>query len=101
MTATKPASARQHVRSRDHPHSDYRRPARPRLQGLDRSHPHRPMVGSQRFHHHDPQMDVRPGGEWRFVMHGPDGRDYKNRIIYNEIVKPERLTYTHIGDDVQ
>jgi len=20
-------------------------------------------------------MDMRPGGEWRFVMHGPDGRD--------------------------
>jgi activator of HSP90 ATPase len=24
-------------------------------------------------------MDVRPGGEWRLTMHGPDGRDYKNR----------------------
>ena len=21
-------------------------------------------------------MDLRPGGIWRFVMHGPDGRDY-------------------------
>ena len=42
-------------------------------------------------------MDVRPGGEWRFVMHGPDGRDYDNRVIYNEIVKPERLAYTHQG----
>jgi uncharacterized protein YndB with AHSA1/START domain len=45
-------------------------------------------------------MDVRPGGEWHFVMHGPDGRDYKNRIIYNEIVKPERITYNHMGEDV-
>jgi uncharacterized protein YndB with AHSA1/START domain len=26
-------------------------------------------------------MDVRPGGEWRFVMHGPDGTDYKNKIV--------------------
>ena len=42
-------------------------------------------------------MDVRPGGEWRFVMHGPDGRDYDNRVIYSEIVKPERLAYTHQG----
>lgn len=43
-------------------------------------------------------MDVRPGGVWRFVMHGPDGVDYKNKIVYIEIVKPERLVYNH-GDD--
>ena len=40
-------------------------------------------------------MDVRPGGVWRFVMHGPDGVDYQNRIVYLEIVKPERLVYKH------
>jgi uncharacterized protein YndB with AHSA1/START domain len=41
------------------------------------------------------EMDVRPGGTWRLVMHGPDGRDYKNRIVYLEVVKPERLVYKH------
>lgn len=41
------------------------------------------------------EMDVRPGGVWRFVMHGPDGVDYKNRIVYLEIAKPERLVYKH------
>jgi uncharacterized protein YndB with AHSA1/START domain len=45
------------------------------------------------------EMDVRPGGVWRFVMHGPDGVDYKNKIIYIEIVKPERLVYSHGGDE--
>src|SRR5687767_3970994 len=40
-------------------------------------------------------MDVRPGGVWRFVMHGPDGTDYDNEIKYNEVVKPERLAYSH------
>ncbi|MCC6144052.1 MAG: SRPBCC family protein [Candidatus Hydrogenedentes bacterium] len=44
------------------------------------------------------EMDVRPGGVWRFMMHGPDGRDYPNRIQYTEVVKPERLTYIHGGD---
>ena len=34
------------------------------------------------------KMDVRPGGEWRHVMHGPDGKDYQNRITYVEVVKP-------------
>jgi uncharacterized protein YndB with AHSA1/START domain len=47
-------------------------------------------------------FDKRPGGVWRFVMHGPDGRDYQNRITYDEIVKPERLVYHHGGaDDVE
>ncbi len=47
-------------------------------------------------------MDFRPGGVWRFVMHGPDGRDYDNRITYDEIVKPERLVYHHGGgEDVE
>jgi uncharacterized protein YndB with AHSA1/START domain len=44
------------------------------------------------------EMDVRPGGVWRFVMHGPDGVDYQNKIVYLEIVAPERLVYDH-GDD--
>lgn len=47
-------------------------------------------------------MDVRPGGVWRFVMHGPDGTDYQNQITYLEIVKPERLVYKHGGgEDVE
>jgi uncharacterized protein YndB with AHSA1/START domain len=44
-------------------------------------------------------MDVRPGGEWRFVMHGPDGTDYKNRIVYLEVDEPERLVYHHFGEE--
>lgn len=44
-------------------------------------------------------FDMRPGGAWRFVMHGPDGRDYENRITYDEVVKPERIRYHHGGSD--
>ena len=43
-------------------------------------------------------FDFRPGGVWRFVMHGPDGRDYQNRVTYEEIVRPERIVYSHGGD---
>lgn len=46
------------------------------------------------FHEHD----FRPGGVWRFVMHGPDGTDYPNEITFVEITPPERLVYAH-GDD--
>jgi len=41
------------------------------------------------------EMDFQEGGVWRFIMHGPDGTDYPNRIVYTEIVKPERLVYEH------
>lgn len=44
------------------------------------------------------EMDVRPGGQWRYTMHGPDGTDYPNRMIYREVVRPERLSYAHDDD---
>jgi uncharacterized protein YndB with AHSA1/START domain len=44
------------------------------------------------------EMDVRPGGVWRFVMHGPDGVDYDNEIVYGEIDAPALLTYTHVAE---
>jgi uncharacterized protein YndB with AHSA1/START domain len=47
-------------------------------------------------------FDMRPGGVWRFVMHGPDGRDYQNRITFIEVVEPERIVYRHGGgEDVE
>ena len=48
------------------------------------------------------QFEFRVGGVWRFVMHGPDGRDYENRITFDEIIAPERIAYRHGGgDDVE
>ena len=44
-------------------------------------------------------FDLTEGGVWRFVMHGPDGRDYQNRITFEEIKPPERLRYHHGGAD--
>ena len=46
------------------------------------------------------EMDVRPGGVWRFVMHGPDGVDYPNKIVYREVVRPERLVYSHVLEPI-
>ncbi len=42
-------------------------------------------------------MDVRPGGDWDLVMHGPDGTDYKNKSVFVEVIKPERIIYDHIS----
>jgi len=43
------------------------------------------------------EMDVRPGGVWRHIMHGPDGTDYPNNSVFTEVVKPERIVYSHGG----
>jgi uncharacterized protein YndB with AHSA1/START domain len=42
--------------------------------------------------------DVRTGGRWRFVMHGPDGHDYENLVRYLEVKEPSLLSYEHGGD---
>lgn len=44
------------------------------------------------------QMEVKPGGVWRYTMHGPDGVDYPNKVTYLEVAEPERLIYDH-GDE--
>jgi uncharacterized protein YndB with AHSA1/START domain len=46
------------------------------------------------------EMSVKPGGVWRFIMHGPDGTDYPNKIVFKEVVKPSLLTFDH-GWDVE
>lgn len=42
---------------------------------------------------------MKPGGAWRFVMHGPDGRDYDNVITFLEIDPPSRLVYEQGGEN--
>jgi uncharacterized protein YndB with AHSA1/START domain len=42
------------------------------------------------------EMNVKPGGQWRFIMHAPDGTDFKNENVYIEVVKPLRLVYDHV-----
>ena len=44
-------------------------------------------------------FDFRVGGAWKFVMHGPDGRDYGNKLTFTEIVEFESLSYFMEGDD--
>lgn len=42
-------------------------------------------------------MEVKPGGVWRHTMHGPDGTDYLNESVFLEVVKPQRIVYSHGG----
>lgn len=43
-------------------------------------------------------IEVKPGGKWIYVMHGPDGVNYPNWIRYQEVVRPDRLVYEHGGE---
>lgn len=42
------------------------------------------------------EFDFRPGGVWRFTMHGPDGAAYVMDHRFSEIVAPERLVVRHL-----
>ena len=37
------------------------------------------------------EFEFRPGGVWRFVMHGPDGNDFENESVFLEVAAPERI----------
>ena len=45
------------------------------------------------------EMDVRPGGKFRFVLRGPDGREMVMRGTYREIAPPERSVHMESYDD--
>jgi uncharacterized protein YndB with AHSA1/START domain len=44
------------------------------------------------------EFDFRPGGAWRFVMHGPDGAEYPMEKQFIEVVAPERIVLLHLQD---
>jgi len=45
------------------------------------------------------EMEVKPGGTWRFVMHSADGIDFPNKIVFDKVEAPSLLTYSHMSDD--
>lgn len=41
------------------------------------------------------KMELRPGGDWHLVLHGPDGTDYRNESVFREIIPLEKIVYEH------
>jgi uncharacterized protein YndB with AHSA1/START domain len=41
--------------------------------------------------------DVRTGGHWDYIMHGPDGTDYQNFAKYLEVEPYKKMVYDHGG----
>jgi len=44
------------------------------------------------------EFDLRVGGKWKFIMHGPDNRDYPNESEFVQIVEPELLVWNHLSN---
>jgi len=42
------------------------------------------------------EFHFHPGGDWKFTMHGPDGKGYANHSVFAEIVNDERIVYDHM-----
>ena len=40
------------------------------------------------------RMDVRPGGQWRFINRDAEGNEYAFHGVYHEILAPERVIDT-------
>lgn len=40
---------------------------------------------------------LEPGQMWTFVMHGPDGKDYKNQISVLEVVPGSKIMLHHVS----
>ncbi|WP_091741219.1 SRPBCC family protein [Phenylobacterium immobile] len=50
------------------------------------------------------EIDIRPGGRWRFIYVSPDGVRYENRMVFLRIDAPRLIEIDHgsdIDDDPQ
>jgi len=55
------------------------------------------MVGPTGFTNTIHKMDVTVGGEWRFTMHGSDGKKYPNKSVYIEIERFKKIVFQHFN----
>jgi uncharacterized protein YndB with AHSA1/START domain len=42
-------------------------------------------------------FEFKPGGRWKFVMHGPDGANYPNESVFLELLAPSRIVIQHMS----
>jgi len=45
-------------------------------------------------------MDLVPGGEWKFTMHGPNGMNFHNRSVFKEIVPLKKMLFEHFNPHI-
>ena len=43
------------------------------------------------------EHDLRPGGKWSFIMHGPEKGNYANECVFLEIIKPSFISWKRLS----
>lgn len=46
------------------------------------------------------EFDLRPGGKWIFIMHGPDKGNYFNECVFIKIDKPNLLAWNRLSKPI-
>ncbi|WP_228519745.1 SRPBCC family protein [Methylophilus sp. QUAN] len=41
-------------------------------------------------------FEFKPGGQWRFVMHGPDGKRYPNESVFAALEPNSKIVIEHV-----
>lgn len=55
------------------------------------------LVGPKGFTNTFHEFELKPGGTWRYDMHGPNGAIYPNHSVFVEIVPLERIVINHLS----
>ncbi len=53
--------------------------------------------GPKGFRNTFQEFEPRPGGTWRFVMHGPNGASYPNHSVFESLVPGQRIVIRHVS----
>ena len=46
------------------------------------------------------EYDLRPGGKWSFIMHGPDEGNYANECVFIKIDKPNLISWNRLSNPI-
>jgi uncharacterized protein YndB with AHSA1/START domain len=46
------------------------------------------------------EFDPRPGGRWRFTMHGPEKGNYQNECVFLKIEKPHLIAWDRLSKPI-
>ena len=46
------------------------------------------------------EFDLRPGGKWSFIMHGPDKGNYANECVFIKIEKPVLIAWYRLSKPI-
>nr|BFE79854.1 hypothetical protein GCM10020093_024550 [Planobispora longispora] len=86
------------VRHRSPAHQDLHRPRRLVFDAFTRPELLRRWHGARGWHLVVCEVDLRPGGVWRFVSRGPDGAEMGLGGVFHEVDAPGRLVHSELHD---